>query len=219
MQKSTLIRRALQSAGVLGSNDDSVPGDYYAPTEQILVSLIDELNSQPDIVFSRKSIKAEILGDEVTFDSSLSGQDIVSVDSAGSAPVVYAGQDQYTLVTLEQLYSHSGDELVFAYTQGEQANYVKFPGDIGGKELRFVYAEKIVCDSDPFGELAVPPNYQEYISFRLASKLAIHYQMGEEKASWLLGEAVRCENRVTSNNIGPRPVKTDLQQRLNRYAS
>ena len=218
MQKSTLIRRALQSAGVLGSNDDSVPGDYYAPTEQILVSLIDELNSQPDIVFSRKSVKANIVGDDVKFNSSLSGQDIVSVDAAASAPVIYRGTDQYSLVTIEELYSHDGSELVFAYVQGESENTVLFPGSIGGQELRFVYAERIAYDSDPFGAVSVPANYQEYLTFRLAAKAAIHYQMGQEKANALLSEATGCENRVRTTNTAPRVVKTDVQQRLNRYA-
>lgn len=218
MQKSKLIRRALQSAGVLGSNDDSIPGDYYAPTEQILVSLIDELNSQSDIVFSRKSIKATINGDEVKFNSSISGQDIVSVDTAASAPVVYLGTDPFSLVTIEDLYSHDASELVFAYVPGESENVVLFPGNIGGKELRFVYAERIAYDTDPFGDVAVPSNYQEYLSFRLASKAAIHYQMGAEKANALLSEAIACENRVGTTNTAPRVVKTDLQQRLNRYA-
>ena len=214
----TIVKRACQLAGVVTSDDDSVPADYATPVFELLKDLVAQLNVQAEISFGVRKDTLTVNGDKVTFlASGTPAADTVIGFVPLIAPRVIIDKTSLTLSSIDTVLTREASDItVFAFNVANGYSELLFAGPVA-KSATIISNTPLTIDVSPAGNVNVPDSYVSYMTMALAVDVARFYQF-DEKIAILSAKEQSLKTDIAANNVAQAPIRQNLSLALAKYA-
>ena len=230
MKISSLVRKALQDAGIYSSESEAVPSDYLIPCIEMLRDVIQEANSQSAIVFEQSVTSVNVSGDVLTFMPYTDAEQAI-IDGGGTVditdrlvdfipiqpPIAFNSLGRLNRVSMPDLLSFTSDSVVscYAFNMLSDRSEIRFNAPSAGT-VTVLRSVPIVMDDSPGGDVSVPVAFERYLVTKLAESIAIRYQF-TETASIMAQRAQRQGQVLADSNISARPLRHNLAKCLDKF--
>ena len=227
-QTAQIIKKSLKDVGLIISETETVPGEYYAPAFEILKDLIAELNTQSAIIFSQQSDVVNVGSNKLTF-KPLNETEQSIIDGGGTVdltgrlidfipltnPIVYYKGSLLDYASYRDVLNAQTSHVVcYTFNITEDCSEIIFNAPVD--TITLLRNVPIVIDDEPYGDVHIPKAYEHFLITKLSEALAIRYQFAES-ASMFAQKAERTGNVLAINATSRRPVRRNLIAGLNRF--
>jgi hypothetical protein len=226
-----IIRQAAQQTGVYTAEGDAVPGDIYAPMFEMLVDIVRELNTQNAISFGKGMIDLAVSGRKITFKPYTTAEQAI-IDGGGSvditdrvvtitpdiAPAIYLQNNPLLMLSYVEIIKYKSDSSpeFYAFNRLIDSAEILLNAPGGGENFTIAYNIPITIDSEPFGDVQIPPTFDRFLIAKLVEAAAGHYQFQETQAIARMRVSDLGAGLAT-NNTANAPISADRWGALNRY--
>lgn len=227
-QTAQIIKKSLKDVGLIISETETVPGEYYAPAFEILKDLIAELNTQSAIIFSQQSDVVSVGSNKLIF-KPLNETEQSIIDGGGTVdltgrlidfipltnPIVYYKGSVLDYASYRDLLNMPTSHVMcYAFNIAEDYSEIIFNAPVDS--ITLLRNVPIVIDDEPYGDVHIPKAYEHFLITKLSEALAIRYQFAES-ASMFAQKAERTGNILATNATSRRPVRRNLMAGLNKF--
>lgn len=227
-QTAQIIKKSLKDVGLIISETETVPGEYYAPAFEILKDLIAELNTQSAIIFSQQSDVVDVGSNKLIF-KPLNEAEQSIIDGGGTVdltgrlidfipltnPIVYYKGSLLDYASYRDVLNAQTSHVVcYTFNITEDCSEIIFNAPVD--TITLLRNVPIAIDDEPYGDVHIPKAYEHFLITKLSEALAIRYQFAES-ASMFAQKAERTGNVLAINATSRRPVRRNLIAGLNRF--
>ena len=242
--KSSIFKNAASKVGLEQAEEEGISGDLFRVCEKISTNICAELNNSKAFSFGEDVKQVSNISSEVVTIKPYTEEELTLIAEVPTYVEPYTPEQEaniakynalmadnnritdmvipikppvipgYRLVSYRDLIMDETDDAVYAYNTKNDSAELVFKKVLSS--FKMLYCIPISVDTEAYGYILIPANYESFFTSKLAVGLAYYFQF-HETAKILEIETTRLGNMVADNNTVKRPILNNSIQKLNKY--